>query len=126
MSETRRHLVVLDERGALPQEFLGRLDRIGSVRVSRTVQEARERIEEGACRAVLIAVSDPPLVAMSLAYFVREMNPGLPVMVLGGGFEEEVIHLAVRDGLHLIVNDGDVAALELSVTEHLDPASVPP
>jgi hypothetical protein len=51
------------------------------------------------------------------------MNPGLPVMVLGGEFEPGLIQLAFRSGLHLIVNDGDIEALATSIAEQLDPVS---
>jgi hypothetical protein len=61
---------------------------------------------------------------MSLAFRVHEMNPGLPVMVLGGEFKPRLKRLAVRAGFHLIANDGDVEVLMSSATGRLDPSIV--
>jgi hypothetical protein len=117
MVENTEKLLVLDERGVLPREILNRLSQIGSTFVSHTMDEARDRIGGGACRAVLIAMSGTPFTTMSRAFCVHEMNPGLPVMVLGGDFKPRLTRLAARAGFHLIVNDGEVEFLMSSVTE---------
>lgn len=126
MDKATKSLLVLDVKGSVPRSLLERLDRTGSVLVSRTVDEARQRIEAGACRAVLIALSEETLTTVSLAFFAREMHPGLPVMLLGAGFDQPLIQLAARYGLHLIVNDGDVDAVESSIAGRLEPSFASP
>ena len=124
MYATDGSLLIVDEQGVLPLALLDRLKRIGSLLVSRSVDETRDRIESGNCRAVLVAVSGNPFATLSLALCVHEMDPGLPVMVMDDDFEPRLTRLAVRAGFRLIAKDDDEQVLTAWDADRLEPAVV--
>jgi DNA-binding response OmpR family regulator len=56
-------------------------------------------LSENDCEVAIVDLRMPKVDGISLITFIREMNPGLPIVVFTGvGYDEEQMHAALRAG----------------------------
>lgn len=124
MPEAKKRLLVLDVAGTLSPGFLERLGRECTAVQSRSVEDLRNRLADGAWQGVLIVVDGAPTAALALAAHAKRVNPGIAVILLGALRAPQSAHDAFRAGVDAIVDPDDFAALYDAVVTRLSPAMV--
>ena len=84
-------------------------------------------LSEHDCEVAIVDLKMPKVDGISLISFMREMNPGLPIVVFTGvGYDEEQMHAALHAGANGYVSEMHNApqALTVSISSKSEVATV--